>query len=196
MKLDWVHLPPGREPISLWDSLHDGELASLRSDLFRRSLTMECRVWHLINFHKLPESLSFTFELSNVTSARVTRWARWPGEVAELKGLSHEEQTRIVAEYQAKWREESDSWQSFEDQITTGQIDAPDIHNAQLALDNKAVALSMDIDTEDQGFRALTIAAESLTIRRSDGNLVTLQAFLQLGEEYWSAFASRRSGEL
>ena len=196
MKLNWVHLPPGREPISLWDSLHDGELAGLRSDLFRRSLTVECRVWHLIEFHKLPERLSFMFDFSNVTSARVTRWARWPGDVAELKGLSHEEQTRIVAEYQAKWREESDSWQSFEDHITSGQIDAPDIDNAQLARDNKAVALRLDIDTDDQGFRVLTIAAESLTIRRSDGNLLSLEAFTQLGEDYWSAFASRRSREV
>lgn len=101
-----------------------------------------------------------------------------------------------MAECQAKWREESDSWESFKDRITTGQIDAPDIYNAQLARDDKTVALRIDIDTDDQEFRVLSIAAESLTIRRSDGILLTLEAFRQLGEEYWPVFASRRSGEI
>jgi hypothetical protein len=86
---------------------------------------MECRVWHLIDFHKLPESLSFIFEFVNVTSVRATRWEKWPGEIAKLKGLSHEEQSRITSDYQAKWREESDSWQSFEDRLTTRQFDVP-----------------------------------------------------------------------
>jgi hypothetical protein len=138
--------------------------------------------------------LSFIFEFVNVTSVRATRWEKWPGEIAKLKGLSHEEQSRITSDYQAKWREESDSWQSFEDRLTTGQFDVPDIYNAQLARDNNALALRIEVRTEDQGFQALTVAAETLIIRCSDGHLLSLEAFLTLGAEYWTAFARRRTG--
>ena len=74
----------------------------------------------------------------------------------------------------------------------TGQVDAPDIYNAQLARDHNAVALRIEVSTQDQGFQVLTVPAENLIIRRSDGHLLSPEAFLKLGAEYWTAFADRR----
>lgn len=156
---------------------------------------MECRVSHLIDFHKLPENLSFIFDFVNVTSVRATRWEQWPGQISELKGLPYEEQTRLVSEYQAKWREESDSWQSFEHRLTIGQFDAPDICHAQLARDHNGIALRVEVSTEDQGFQVITVAAENLIIRRSDGQILSINVFLKLGAEYWAAFANRPTGK-
>ena len=62
--------------------------------------------------------------------------------------------------------------------------------NADLASGTNAVALRLEVHAEDQGLQILTIAAEELLIRRCDGQDVTLEALLRLGEEYWSAFAS------
>jgi hypothetical protein len=192
VKLDWVNLPSGVATISLWDSLHDGELTAVRSDLMDRSLSMEFQVHHVLDFHKLPERLSFIFAFVNVTSARATRWQKWPGQIRELKGLPYEEQTRLISEYQAKWREESDSWQSFEKRLATGHVDAPDIYNADLAQSDNAVAFRIEVNMEEQGFQVITVAAQNLSIRRSDGQLLSLEAFLQLGADYWTAFANRR----
>jgi hypothetical protein len=42
----------------------------------------------------------------------------------------------------------------------------------------------------------IAVAAEGMSIQRSDGQIVALDAFLKLGEDYWTAFANRRVGEL
>ncbi len=192
VKLDWANLPAGVATISLWHSLHDGELTALRSDLMDRSLSMELHVHHVLDFPKLPERLSFIFTFVNVTSVRATRWQKWPGQIRELKGLPYEEQTMLVSEYQAKWREESDSWQSFEKRLRGGHVDTPDIYNADLAQSDNAVAFRIEVNTEEQGFQVITVAAKNLSIRRSDGQLLSLEAFLQLGADYWTALAKRR----
>jgi hypothetical protein len=57
-------------------------------------------------------------ELEGIQSARVFRYSIWPGEVFVPPGVSREEESRLVLEYQAKWREESFSWTEFEKAIT------------------------------------------------------------------------------
>jgi hypothetical protein len=195
LKMDWVHLPPGATTISLWDSLHDGELLGIRSDLLQRSLTFQFHVAHLVDFHQLPVDLSFLFELANVKSARTTRWQKWPGGIVPLEGLPPEEQTKLMAEYQGKWREESDSWQSFENRVLVNRVGFQ-IYNAELAMGRDAIALRLNVDSDDQGFQMIAVAAEGMSIQRSDGQIVALDAFLKLGEDYWTAFANRRVGEL
>lgn len=71
-KLDWVHLPPGAEIVSLWHVLHDAEVVSIRSDLITRKTWMSFDISQVREFHSLPPDTSFTFELSDVSSARVT----------------------------------------------------------------------------------------------------------------------------
>lgn len=70
-------------------------------------MTSSHEVEHLRKFHNLGERFQFIFDLEGVQSARVLHYAIGPGGCSIPNGLSVEEQRKIVAEYQAKWREES-----------------------------------------------------------------------------------------
>ena len=99
---DWLNLPAGVSAVSLWDSLHDACVISIRSNLLERTMDLSCEIEHLTRFHKLDEGFQFILQILGVQSARVLRYAVWPGECPVLDGLSIEEQRRLVAEYQAK----------------------------------------------------------------------------------------------
>jgi hypothetical protein len=77
-------------------------------------MTLSCEIEHLRSFNGLPEGLKFVLSLDGVQSARVLRYAIWPGEFTIPPGVSREEEARLVADYQAKWREESVAWSEFE----------------------------------------------------------------------------------
>src|SRR5580693_3440769 len=110
---DWLNLPSVASAVSLWNSLHDAQIVSICSNLLERTMDLFCEIEHLSKFHKLDEGFQFILHLEGVQSARVLRYAVWPGGCSILDGLSVEEQRKIVAEYQAKWREESASWNEF-----------------------------------------------------------------------------------
>lgn len=54
--------------------------------------------------------------------------------VFNSRGISVEEQRKAVAEYQAKWREESASWNEFESRITRKDEQVFGISDATLAM--------------------------------------------------------------
>ena len=55
----------------------------------------------------------FFLHLNNVRSVRANVNFRWPGEFVVSKGASRDEESRLITEYQAKWREESIGWLSL-----------------------------------------------------------------------------------
>ncbi len=112
--LDWTHLPEGTETISLWRSLHDGELRAIRSSLLDRTVRLEFSVDYVVTFHNLAEGLTFILLLEGVKSVRVVKWIPWPGDSSAPEGAPAKEQQRLVEEYHAKWRQESESWNAFE----------------------------------------------------------------------------------
>jgi hypothetical protein len=189
-KIDWVQLPAKTTAASLWDSLHDAELIAIRSDLLDRTVMLTFRIWHLNAFHKLPDDCRFSMELLRVSSVRATRWSRWPGEFQVPPGTSRAEESRLIDEYQAKWREESASWSSLEEQICGGNSSELEISNAELAVGPGAVALRLETQSNDQGFQVLTIAAEELRIGRTQDVELTVDEFIRLGNDYWTAFAN------
>ena len=98
VKLDWVHLPSEAATASRWDSLHDGKLTDIRSDLLARKLQLKFEICHLAKFHKLSPDPCFTFEFKNVSSVRATRSEKWPGGLELSEGLPLEEQRRLTDE--------------------------------------------------------------------------------------------------
>jgi hypothetical protein len=171
--------------------LHDGELITIRSDLFARTVILAFQIRHLNAFHQFPDDCRFSLEFLRVSSVRATRWSQWPGEIQVPAGTSRAEESRLIDEYQAKWREESGSWASVEDQLSSGNVSELDISNADLAVGPDAVALRLETQSEDQGFQVLTIAAEELRIRRTHDIELSLEDFVRLGKDYWTAFANR-----
>ena len=190
-KVDWIHLPANTIAVSLWDSLHDGKLIAVRSDLLARTLILEFQIWHLNDYHGFSADCRFSFEFVNVSSVRATRWSPWPGDFEIPKGMPPIEQSRLVDEYQTKWREESYSWSSVEDRFMGGNVGELDISNASIAVGRDAAALRLETESNDQGFQLLTIAAESLRIGRMPDIQLSLEDFVRLGEDFWAAFANR-----
>src|SRR5580692_8009717 len=98
--MDWLNLPRVASVVSLWDSLHDAHAISIRSNLLERTMDLSFEIGHLNEFHKLDDGFQFALHLGGVQSARVLRYAIWPGGCSIPDGLSADEQRKIVAEYQ------------------------------------------------------------------------------------------------
>jgi hypothetical protein len=190
--VDWLNLPPTAKPVSLWDTLHDAQVVSIRSSLLERTMDLFCEIEHLSKFHKLDEGFQFILHLESVQSARVLRYAVWPGECPSLDGLSVEEQRRVVSEYQAKWREESASWNEFESRITREDEQVFDISDAALATSpGGPFALKLCGHLNYAAYHEAYLRFETLKISGGDGKQFELEEFQQLGEKYWEAFSSR-----
>jgi hypothetical protein len=190
--VDWLNLPPAASTVSLWDSLHDGLVFSVRSNLLERTIDLFCKIEHLNEFHKLEKGFQFVLHFEGVQSARVLRYAMWPGGCSVPDGLSYEEQRKIVAEYQAKWREESASWNEFESRITREDEQVFDISDAALAVSPRGLfALKLCGHLNYATYHEAYLRFETLKITGSDGKQFELEAFQRLGEQYWEAFSNR-----
>jgi hypothetical protein len=189
---DWLNLPSVASAVSLWNSLHDAQIVSICSNLLERTMDLFCEIEHLSKFHKLDEGFQFILHLEGVQSARVLRYAVWPGGCSILNGLSVEEQRKIVAEYQAKWREESASWNEFESRITRKDEQLFDISDAALATSSRgSFALKLCGNLNCASYYEAYLRFETLKISGSDGKQFELEEFQRLGEKYWEAFSNR-----
>src|SRR5258707_11170002 len=148
--LDWMNLPPGTAEVSLWAGLHDAQIVTIQSNLLERTVTLHLESDHLLEFHNLPLDMQFLLLLDGVRSARVLRYSTWPGEFSVPTGTSREEQSRLIAEYQSKCREESLGWTDLQKALTTECQQVLDIADATLATaaDN-SVALRSEEHTSE-----------------------------------------------
>src|SRR5271156_1842261 len=141
--VDWTNLPQETITEYLDASLHDAHIVSIRSDILKRTVSLICDVEHLREFHHLPEEFQLVLELECVQSARVFRYSIWPGGLSIPPGVSREEESRLVLEYQAKWREESFSWTELEKLVPRECEQVLDISDAALATSKESVALRL-----------------------------------------------------
>lgn len=191
--LDWANLPQSAQTEYLDASLHDAEVVSIRSDLLKRNVSIHCDVEHLRQFHRLPEGFQLILALEGVQSARVFRYSIWPGEFSVPSGVSREEESRLVLEYQAKWREESLSWREFEKAITRECEQILDIADATLATSKDSVALRLRGHLNYTVYHEVFLRADKLTISGSNGRIFGLKEFQEFGEAYWEAFSRRQT---
>lgn len=189
--LDWTNLPQGTRTEYLDASLHDAEVVSIRSDLLNRRVSIRCDVEHLREFHRLPEGFQLLLDLEGVQSARVLRYSIWPGEFSLPSGVSREEESRLVLEYQAKWREESLSWTEFEKAITRECEQVLDISDAALATSEDSLALRLRGHLNYTVYHEVFLRAKKLTISGSNGRIFALKEFQEFGEAFWDAFSRR-----
>ena len=155
-------------------------------------MDLSCEMGHLNEFHKLDAAFQFILHLEGVQSARVLQYAIWPGGCSIPHGLSFDEQRRLVAEYQAKWREESTSWSQFESRITRENKQIFGISDAALATSpGKPLALKLCGNLNYAEYHEVYLRFELLKILGSDGRQFDLREFQRLGERYWEAYAER-----
>lgn len=185
--IDWVNLPTGTKIESLWCSLHDAVLRSVRSNLLERTVAFDFEIFYIQEHHNLQNDVSFIFTLKGVTSVRANTFAVWPGIFTMPPNISRVEQEKLVKEYQSKWREESISWNDFESVIGS-KIATFVVSNSELALKNDNLALYIDGHLNNDKYYSVFLRADKLLIQQSDGKPLTLEQFRKLGEEYWEAF--------
>jgi hypothetical protein len=186
--LDWVNLPHGISSVSLWDGLHEAQIISIQSNLLERTVTLNVEIENLRIFYQWPLDMQFVFRLDRVQSARVVKYSIWPGPFTVPPGVSKEEQERLVAEYQAKWREESLNWSDLEKAMTAEHKQVIDIADATLATEkNGAVALRISGLLNYTAYHELFLRAEKLTISRTDAGEIAVAELLKLGDAYWDA---------
>jgi len=191
--LDWMNLPHGATVVSLWAGLHDAQIVSIQSNLLERTVTLHLESDHLLEFHKLPLDMQFLLRLDGVESARVVHYAVWPGEFSVPAAVSREEQARLVAEYQSKWREESLSWSELESAVTTECKQVIDIADATLAASpDNSVALRISGLLNYTSYRELFLRAERLSLSRGDGQDLGIAGLLKMGEAYWDALERQK----
>src|SRR5712664_382373 len=194
--VDWMNLPHGVLEVSLWAGLHDAQIVSNQSNLLERTITLHLESDHLLEFHKLPLDMQFLLRLDGVQSARVVHYALWPGEFSIPSGATGEDQSRLVAEYQSKGREESLSWSELESAVTMDFKQVIDIADATLATSpDNSVALRISGLLNYTAYRELFLRAERLTLSRGDGQELGIAGLLKMGEAYWDAFERQKKEE-
>jgi len=186
---DWVNLPEGATELSLWSTLHDGDLIAIESDLLVRTLTLRFDVGYVKDFHNLPDENQFVVIVSGVQSVRSLSCVPWPGECLIPARTPFEQQRAIVAEYHSKWREESLSWVDFEGLTKDGL----EVSSATLGQGADGVALCLGCLAGDSYVEAY-IRGEAITFSIGTRHL-TPQEFVEVGEAYWEEFAKRRTTE-
>src|ERR1700675_1495976 len=194
--IDWMNLPHGVQAVSLWAGLHDAQIVSIQSNLLGGTVSLFLESDHLLEFHKLPLDMQFLLRLEGVQSARVLHYAVWPGEFSVPAGAAPEEQARLIAGYQSKWREESLSWSALESALSMECKQVIDIADATLATsadDSLAMRISGLLNYTE--YRELFLRAERLTLTRGDGQELGIAGLLKMGEKYWAAFERRKNDD-
>ena len=187
--VDWMNLPHGAQEVSLWAGFHDAQIVSIQSNLLERTVILHLECDHLLEFQQLPLDMQFLLRLDGVQSARVVHYAVWPGHFSVPAGAAREEEARLIADYQSKWREESLSWSELESAVTTECKQVIDISDATLATSpDNSVALRISGLLNYTSYRELFLRADRLTLARGDGQDLGIAGLLKMGEAYWDAF--------
>jgi len=186
---DWVNLPLGTEPVSLWCSVHDASLLSASSDLLARTLTLHFDTYYLRSFHNLGEGITFSILLKGVQSVRAFRWSVWPGNFPLPPAKQWEEHQTKMAEFRKLWRQESESWETFQSSVN-GDEDA-EITEGEVVSGDGISTIRLGVQMGTGEWYEVFVRAEGLAILRSDQQEIALSEFLSLGHAYWKAFDNR-----
>ena len=103
--------------------------------------------------------------------------------------MTPDEHSRLIAEYQRKWRQESLEWTAFEAFLESG-TEWIEIMDAALVTANEVSAVHLEgYAWRDSRWHDVWIRAERFAIARSDGEPFDLAALERINTEYWDKFA-------
>jgi len=176
---DWMNLPAECDQTCIWDSVHDGELQSVESDLLARTLTIQFDVPQLRSFHKLADDVRFRFALEGVQSVRVLRWEIWPGKFPFSNTGTWEEQQERTSEYRKLWRQESESWRAFENKVNSDNSVV--FTDGDVVSADDQLTLRLGVQMTDGEWYEVFIRAKKLILTRTDQQSFGLEEFLSLG---------------
>jgi len=174
-----VHLPSDLAAESLWDSLHDGGLITVKSNLTDRRIFLTFQIEHLRLFHNnRGGAFVFCFSSKTVQSAESPRYAVWPGEYSVPKGVSRDEGIRLIR-IPIEVERRIFLWREFEAAFETVPNTIFEVSNADLARHNGRVfTFRLQREMPSTGYHEVYLRAEHLKIQRSDGLPLTKDEFI------------------
>lgn len=190
---DWIYLPPDVKEASLWDSFHDGKVLSCCSSLAERSVQLEVSVRHLLNEVEKAKNVNFLLKVHEVNSVRVGIHTRPLEKFEEPANIFADERAKLLEEYYAKGRVESLSWRLFEEALSSDPLMVSD---AGVAANDSALSLRIEgfLDGEkfDDIYCEVFIRGGLITTARTDGETLSFEDFIRVGQDYWEDFSNRR----
>ena len=185
----------GTEEIPLWNSLHDGELQSIKSDRHKRTLILEFDIRHIRKSHELADDYRFVWKFEDVISANAVVWIPWERvSTEELETLSNDANSVTLSEQWSKGHKESASWEDLETELSK-KNSFIDVGDATFHQSEQGITLDFqgrrESDDLEDCYRLITIHACSISLSGSDGVSMSLEEFIQLGTDYWDAFEKR-----
>lgn len=178
---------------SLWEALHDTEITSIISDPLERSIRVRISIKHLLGLANLPLSGYWVLIGDGVTQLKAERFEFSPTPPPMTKGLSYEEQSRLVRDWQRLGRSLSVDWEAFEKAVSTEGIGLGDASLRRLERGVLFSAGGNFLDNDD--WVTFEILANEFHCEQSDGKNLSLEDLMDLGGRYWEAFAARRPGK-
>jgi hypothetical protein len=178
------------ESIQLWDCLHDGTLESLRSDLVARTVTFVIDVPFHWEFNNLPPDTRFQISLTEVLAASPLTFVPWPTRQTYITAADYE----LSVEESRKGRLQSVDWdEAFRKLEPARQFDVSGASFTETSPAFSTLCLQGSIDATGDYYE-LRIEAKHSQFFIGD-NEVPLKDFVEFGERYWHAFATRTRPE-
>jgi len=129
--------------------------------------------------------------MDGVASVRASAYLLPNGNLIEPEITAPLPRKKLVAEYDPKWREESFSWTEFEAALATDPLQITD---ASFVSKDSEVTLRIAGCLNGEKFNDIYcdvfVRGRSLLVARSDGKDFNLDAFIDLGQDYWDSFGT------
>lgn len=139
-----------------------------------------------------PEDLRFLFAFDGVQSVRAMADRVWPGPAPHIPtNTPRQEQERLIAEYQSKWREESVDWMTLESSLNDDH--GIEVMEGDMATAEGVVAVHLSGHHFGGAYHHLWVRAEHLKVSRSDGEPFALDALGAAYDAYWEALSQHRA---
>ena len=186
-------MPEGSIYNSLWVCLHDGEIIGCREDRIARTIELEILVSHLPNGEG---DLRISVLLTDVTAALLQISEPYPVRDVDLRDLSYEEQNAAYNAFWAKARIDSIRWNEFQQSVEHSPLD---IYDADLVRAPGKTGLritgGMTGDPLQERYCELNLIGTELRVTRNTVAHLTVDVLMQMGAEFWEAFARRGPAE-
>ena len=155
---DWIFLPGEAQNFSLWNTLHDGDLEAVESNLSAKTVVLRLDVPYVREHHCLPSGTRFVIRVEGVQAVRV----------AGSGGFGA--------------REESRAWAEFE------EMRGLEVANAALGLGPDIQTLRVGVFIgHSRVYAEAFVRGERIRFLVGEREM-TAEEFVDLGEAYWKAF--------
>jgi hypothetical protein len=169
----------GREKISLWGVLHDGELRDLKTDAVKGTADLLIAVNHLTDFFGWPENSGIKFHFEGVNELRVNQWVSDPARGSE------DIRSR-------RWSRRE--WMALESVVPPNAVEVLEASFYKSANGGRFELAGFEVDREGHTtdiWLEIAIQGSSVSLSTPEGPS-DVDRLLQVGDAYWDNVGKKR----